>query len=48
VPQSFADISNAALESVLACAAHAYEAWRHKSHAERGMILNKAAGLLHE
>ncbi len=41
VLQSFADISNAALENVLVRAAHAYEAWRHKSYADRAMILNK-------
>jgi succinate-semialdehyde dehydrogenase/glutarate-semialdehyde dehydrogenase len=48
VLQSFPDISDKALETVLATAADAYESWRHKSYAERAKIIGKAAELLHE
>jgi succinate-semialdehyde dehydrogenase/glutarate-semialdehyde dehydrogenase len=48
VLQSFPDISNAALETVLTNAQSAYEIWRHKSYAERAKIIGKAAELLHE
>jgi succinate-semialdehyde dehydrogenase/glutarate-semialdehyde dehydrogenase len=48
VLQSFPDISNAALETVLKNAQSAYEIWRHKSYAERAKIIGKAAELLHE
>jgi succinate-semialdehyde dehydrogenase/glutarate-semialdehyde dehydrogenase len=48
VLQSFPEISDAALETVLANAASAYEVWRHKSYTERAKIIGKAAELLHE
>jgi len=48
VLQSFPDISDAALEKVLAGAADAYEIWRHKTYDERAKIISKAAQLLHE
>ncbi len=48
VLQSFPDISDAALETVLATAASAYEIWRHKTYKERAKIIGKAAELLHE
>jgi succinate-semialdehyde dehydrogenase/glutarate-semialdehyde dehydrogenase len=48
VLQSFADISDAGLETVLTNAQSAYEIWRHKSYAERAQIISKAAELLHE
>ena len=48
VLQSFPDIADAALETVLANAASAYEIWRHKSYAERAKVIAKAAELLHE
>jgi succinate-semialdehyde dehydrogenase/glutarate-semialdehyde dehydrogenase len=46
--QSFPDISDAALETVLAQAATAYETWRHLSYNDRAKIIGKAASLLHE
>jgi succinate-semialdehyde dehydrogenase/glutarate-semialdehyde dehydrogenase len=48
VLQSFPDIADAALETVLATAQSAYEIWRHKSYAERAVIIGKAAELLHK
>jgi succinate-semialdehyde dehydrogenase/glutarate-semialdehyde dehydrogenase len=48
VLQSFPDISDAGLESVLTNAASAYEIWRHKSYAERAKIIGKASELLHQ
>jgi succinate-semialdehyde dehydrogenase/glutarate-semialdehyde dehydrogenase len=47
VLQSFPDISDKALEAVLANAADAYESWRQKTYAERAKIIGKAAELLH-
>ncbi len=46
VLQSFPDIADAALETVLATAQSAYEVWRHKSYAERAKIIGKAAELM--
>jgi succinate-semialdehyde dehydrogenase/glutarate-semialdehyde dehydrogenase len=46
--QSFPDISDAALETVLAQAAEAYESWRHLSYKDRAKIIGKASELLHE
>ncbi len=48
VLQSFPDLSDAALETVLANAASAYEIWRHKTYNERAKIIGKAAELLNE
>jgi succinate-semialdehyde dehydrogenase/glutarate-semialdehyde dehydrogenase len=46
--QSFPDITDAALDSVMVNAARAFELWRHMSYAERARIIGKAAVLLHE
>jgi succinate-semialdehyde dehydrogenase/glutarate-semialdehyde dehydrogenase len=48
VLQSFPDISDAGLETVLATAQSAYEIWRHKSYADRAQIIAKAAALMAE
>jgi succinate-semialdehyde dehydrogenase/glutarate-semialdehyde dehydrogenase len=48
VLQSFPDISDAALETVLAQAVTAYESWRHVGYAARAKIIGRAAELLHE
>jgi succinate-semialdehyde dehydrogenase/glutarate-semialdehyde dehydrogenase len=48
VLQSFPDISDTALEAVLAKAASAYETWRYLSYAARAKIIGRAAELLHE
>jgi succinate-semialdehyde dehydrogenase/glutarate-semialdehyde dehydrogenase len=48
VLQSFPDIADAALESVMAAAQGAFEIWRHKSYAERAKIIAKAAEILHK
>ena len=45
--RSFADISDAALETKLATAQTCYEAWRLRSYAERAAIIAKASTLLH-
>jgi succinate-semialdehyde dehydrogenase/glutarate-semialdehyde dehydrogenase len=47
VLQSFPEIADTALETVLATAQSAYQAWRDKSYAERAKIIGKAAELLH-
>jgi succinate-semialdehyde dehydrogenase/glutarate-semialdehyde dehydrogenase len=46
--KAFDDISDLQFETKLATAQSCYEIWRHKSYAERGIIINKAARLLHE
>jgi succinate-semialdehyde dehydrogenase/glutarate-semialdehyde dehydrogenase len=46
--KSFDEISDAQLEEKLATATACYATWRQKSYAERAMIVNKAARLLHE
>jgi succinate-semialdehyde dehydrogenase/glutarate-semialdehyde dehydrogenase len=46
--KAFDDISDLQFETKLATAQSCYETWRHKSYAERGIIINKAARLLHE
>ena len=46
--KSFAEISDKELEAKLATASACYETWRHKSYAERGVIVARAAALLHE
>jgi succinate-semialdehyde dehydrogenase/glutarate-semialdehyde dehydrogenase len=48
VLQSFPDISDAALEALLAEASNAFENWRHLSYAARAKIIGKAAELLLE
>jgi succinate-semialdehyde dehydrogenase/glutarate-semialdehyde dehydrogenase len=45
--KSFEYMAPAQLEKALASAQHCYENWKHRSYAERAVILNKAAALLH-
>jgi succinate-semialdehyde dehydrogenase/glutarate-semialdehyde dehydrogenase len=46
--KSFDDITDTQFEAKLATAQACYEAWRHKSYAERAVIIAKAAKLLKE
>ena len=46
--KDFADISPVEYESKLAAAQACFETWRHKTYAERAVIIAKAARLLHE
>ena len=46
--KDFADTSAADYETKLAAAQTCFESWRHKSYAERAVIIDKAARLLHE
>jgi succinate-semialdehyde dehydrogenase/glutarate-semialdehyde dehydrogenase len=46
--KDFEDIDAAQYETKLAAAQSCYETWRHKSYAERAVIIAKAAALLHE
>jgi len=46
VLQSFPEIADTALETVLAMAQSAYQVWRDKSYAERAKIIGKAAVLM--
>ena len=46
--RSFEEISDKELEAKLAMAAACYETWRHKTYAERAVLVAKAAALLHE
>ena len=45
--KSFEHLTPAQLEKSLACAQHCYQTWKHRSYAERAVVLNKAAALLH-
>ena len=45
--KSFEHLTPAQLEKSLAGAQLCYQTWKHKSYAERAVILNKAASLLH-
>ena len=47
VLQSFAQMSSTQLEKSLAAAEHCFQSWKKKSYAERAVIVNKAAALLH-
>lgn len=47
VLESFENISNTQLEDSLAAADQCFQIWKKKSYAERGVIVNKAAALLH-
>ena len=47
VGKSFATLTNSQLEEKLTLAARCYETWRHKSYADRAVILSKAAAILH-
>jgi succinate-semialdehyde dehydrogenase/glutarate-semialdehyde dehydrogenase len=46
--KGFSDLSAAEYEAKLAMAQTCYETWRHKTYAERAVIIAKAAKLLHE
>jgi succinate-semialdehyde dehydrogenase/glutarate-semialdehyde dehydrogenase len=45
--ESFEHLHNTQLEESLAAADHCFQSWRKKSYAERAVIINKAAALLH-
>jgi succinate-semialdehyde dehydrogenase/glutarate-semialdehyde dehydrogenase len=45
--KTFADTTDAQLETKLAAAQACYETWRHKTYAERAAIVSKAAELMH-
>ena len=45
--KSFEHLTPAQLEKSLAGAHHCYQTWKHRSYAERAVVLNKAAALLH-
>jgi acyl-CoA reductase-like NAD-dependent aldehyde dehydrogenase len=45
--KSFEYMAPAQLEKALAGAQHCYQTWKHRSYAERAVVLNKAAALLH-
>jgi succinate-semialdehyde dehydrogenase/glutarate-semialdehyde dehydrogenase len=46
--KQFQELTDAELEAKIAAAATCYETWRHKTYAERAVILAKAAVLMHE
>ncbi len=46
--QSFPEVTDAALETIMANATSAFASWRQKGFSERAAIINKAASLLHE
>lgn len=48
VLKKFETLTDAELETKVVTAAKCFETWRHKSYAERAVILNKAAVILHE
>jgi succinate-semialdehyde dehydrogenase/glutarate-semialdehyde dehydrogenase len=48
VLKKFENLTDKELETKIATAAKCYEVWRHKSYAERAIIINRAAALLHE
>ena len=45
--KSFEHMAPAQLEKSLADAQHCYQTWKHRSYAERAVVLKKAAALLH-
>jgi len=45
---TFADLTDAELETKLAAAQACYRTWRHTSYVERAAILSRAASLLHD
>ncbi len=47
VLKSFEELDNTQLENALAAAEHCFHSWKKMSFAERAVILNKAAALLH-
>jgi succinate-semialdehyde dehydrogenase/glutarate-semialdehyde dehydrogenase len=46
--KQFQELTDAELEAKIAAAATCYETWRHKTYAERAVILANAAVLMHE
>lgn len=46
--RKFEEITDVEFDAKLATAAACYETWRHKTYAERAVIVSKAAVLLHE
>lgn len=46
--RTFEEITDAEFDQKLATAAACYETWRHKTYAERAVIVSKAAVLMHE
>jgi succinate-semialdehyde dehydrogenase/glutarate-semialdehyde dehydrogenase len=48
VLKTFDDITDKELETKLAAAENCFRTWKHKTYAERAVIVNKAARLLHE
>jgi len=47
VLKTFEHMSSAQLENAVASAQTCFESWKHKSYAERAVVVNKAAALLH-
>jgi len=47
VLKTFEHLSNVQLEKSLAAAQACFETWKHKSYAERALIISKAAALMH-
>jgi succinate-semialdehyde dehydrogenase/glutarate-semialdehyde dehydrogenase len=47
VLKTFKELTDKELEGKLAAAAACFEAWRHKTYAERAKIVSKAAALMH-
>ena len=47
VLKSFEHLNDTQLETSLAAAEHCFQSWKKKSYAERAVIVNKAAALLH-
>ncbi len=45
--KSFEHLTPAQLEKSLAGAQHCYQTWKHRTYAERAVVMNKAAALLH-
>ena len=45
--KSFEHLTPAQLEKALSGAQHCYQSWKHRTYAERAVVLNKAAALLH-
>ncbi|OZB28172.1 NAD-dependent succinate-semialdehyde dehydrogenase [Acidiphilium sp. 34-64-41] len=46
--QTFVELSDAQLEAKIATATACFESWKHKSYAERAIIVNKAAAIMHD
>src|ERR1700689_2231540 len=46
--KKFESLTDAELETKIVTAAKCFETWRHKTYAERAVILTKAAAILHD